>query len=163
MPDVRETLRDRLRYDSVTGALTWAHDKGRAKAGQRAEYAVTHGYLGVAVTHEGKRYRFLAHRVAWLLATGDWPSGVIDHRDRNKANNSLDNLRDCTQSQNLARKLTPDRNLPRGVTFAGHTNKTNPYMAQLRSRCLGYFATPELASDAYEKAFESEFGNQWRV
>lgn len=162
MPNLIAALRTRLNYDEATGALTWASDKGRAKAGARAEYVCTNGYLGVAVTHDGKRHRLLAHRVAWALKTGAWPLGVVDHEDRDKANNSWANLRDCTQSQNTARKRVSGRELPRGVTFAGHTNKSNPYMAQCRSKCVGYFSTPELASEAYEKAFEAEFSTKWR-
>jgi hypothetical protein len=32
--------------------------------------------------------------------TGEWPSGVIDHKDLNKANNKWTNLRDVTESIN---------------------------------------------------------------
>lgn len=143
--------------------ITWSSNRGKAKAGARAESNCSNGYLEVSVTVDGKRCRVLAHRLAFLLKTNEWPKGVVDHIDHQKANNAWTNLRDCTQSQNLARRRMKSRELPRGVTFAGHTNKTNPYMAQLRSKSLGYFATPELASEAYEKAFESEFGTQWRT
>lgn len=155
-------IKARCLYDEATGSITWTSDNGKAKAGARAEFLSTNGYLMVRLTFEGKRYRFMAHRLAWFLKTGSWPTGVIDHINHEKANNAWTNLRDCTQSLNLARKRMNNRALPRGVTFAGHTNKTNPYMAQIKSRCIGYFATPELASEAYEKAFAAEFGNEWR-
>lgn len=159
---VEETLKDRCCYDPLTGAIMWRSTLGRAWGGARAESQTTNGYLVVRVTHEGKRYTFMAHRVAWLLKNGKWPEGVVDHRDTNKTNNAWTNLRDCTQAQNLARRKLPERALPRGVVYAGHTNKKNPYMAQVKSRCVGYFATPELASQAYEAAFASEYGTDWR-
>jgi hypothetical protein len=55
-----------------------------------------------------------------------------------------------------------EKKLPRGVTYV-HNNKKNPYVAQVRCKHVGYFPTPELASQAYELAFEKEFGKEWRT
>lgn len=159
---LEDTIKDRCCYDPKTGAVMWRSTHGRAWGGARAESRTTNGYLVVRITHQGKRCAVMAHRVAWLLQTGAFPSHVIDHIDNDKSNNAWTNLRACTQSQNLARKKMPERSLPRGVVYAGHTNKKNPYMAQVKSRSLGYFATPEQASQAYEAAFASEYGTEWR-
>ncbi len=42
----------------------------------------------------------MAHRVIWCLVTGEWPLQQIDHVDRNKLNNSWENLRDVSQAVN---------------------------------------------------------------
>ncbi len=45
---------------------------------------------------------FLAHRVVWLLHNKVWPSNQIDHIDRDKQNNSIENLRDVSARKNCA-------------------------------------------------------------
>lgn len=47
------------------------------------------GYLIVKV--KGKRYR--AHRIVWLLHYGVFPDGEIDHINRDKTDNRIENLR----------------------------------------------------------------------
>lgn len=43
----------------------------------------------------------MEHRLAWLMVTGAWPAGNVDHMNRSKADNRFTNLRDVTQSQNM--------------------------------------------------------------
>ena len=160
---VEDTLKDRCVYNPETGAIVWKSTQGKAVEGKKATSSASNGYLVIQVTHDRKRHRFMAHRVAWLLETGTWPVGVIDHIDRDKANNTWGNLRDCSQSQNLARRETAKRKLPRGVVYHAKANKKNPYMAQLKNKFLGYYLTAEMASEAYENAFEKEYGKEWRT
>ena len=47
------------------------------------------GYLILKI--KGKQYK--AHRIAWLLCKGDYPTEEIDHIDRNRTNNRIENLR----------------------------------------------------------------------
>jgi hypothetical protein len=64
---------------------------------------MNHGYLAVKVYGE----LFLAHRVAWALHYGAWPSSEIDHVDRNKQNNRIENLRvvdSQTQRRNMPKR-----------------------------------------------------------
>ena len=161
MPE--DILKERCVYNPETGEITWKSSNGKAIEGKKATSRVSGGYFVIRVTHDSKRHSFMAHRVAWLLETGAWPVGVIDHIDRDKANNTWGNLRDCSQSQNTARRETAKRKLPRGVVYHVKANKKNPYMAQLKSKCLGYYATAEMASEAYENAFEKEYGKEWRT
>lgn len=48
---------------------------------------------------DGRIYK--AHRLAWFYIYGEWPQGEIDHKDRNKSNNAIANLRVATRNQNL--------------------------------------------------------------
>jgi hypothetical protein len=43
---------------------------------------------------------YKAHRLAWLYVYGEWPDGEIDHINRNKSDNRIENLRVVTRSQN---------------------------------------------------------------
>lgn len=51
----------------------------------------------VEVRFKGKR--FYAHNIVWRIAYGYWPK-MLDHKNRNKRDNRLVNLREATKSQN---------------------------------------------------------------
>lgn len=64
------------------------------------------GYCYVDLSKDGKRSKcFIARLLAKQYIPNDDPlKDQIDHIDRNKVNNSLDNLRWVTQAENLANK-----------------------------------------------------------
>ena len=102
LPSV-ETLNELLTVDpsSPTG-LTWkVNRRGTAKAGTIAGAYKTTGagvpFYQVRVNSE----LYLAHRVIWKMINGNDPENVIDHIDNNPLNNSVSNLRDVTQTENL--------------------------------------------------------------
>ena len=62
------------------------------RAGEPAGFAGPDGRLMVRVQFEGRTRRIAALRVAWALATGEWPRGVVKARDGNDNNCRFDNL-----------------------------------------------------------------------
>ena len=48
----------------------------------------------------GVKGGFRKHRVVWFYFHGRWPYGQIDHIDRNKSNNNIENLREVTDGDN---------------------------------------------------------------
>lgn len=61
------------------------------------------GYKRVHVSHEGKSYKFLVHRlVAEAFIDNPQKLPVVNHKDGNKLNNYVDNLEWITYSGNLA-------------------------------------------------------------
>ena len=64
---------------------------------------------------KGKKYR--AHRLIYQMFNEQWDitdssqDNSIDHADRDKLNNSIDNLRVATQSQNIANSGKPKNNV----------------------------------------------------
>lgn len=93
-----------LAYDKDTGLMTWKVRRGCRAAGQRAGSPKSDGYLELKTCGKST----LVHRVAWLLATGNWPKFDIDHLNGIKSDNRLCNLRDVpvsinTQNQRKAR------------------------------------------------------------
>ena len=101
----------------------------------------------------GRKRQFL-HNSIWLLAGRPLlPEGVtLDHANRDRADNRLENLRPATRRlQNLNRRLPRRSGLPRGVYRDGTTFRSRPFQAQIDTRRhIGRFATPEEAAAAYE-------------
>jgi hypothetical protein len=44
---------------------------------------------------------FVESNVIWFLRTGEWTEKIVEHKDGNPQNNSVENLRLATQSDNL--------------------------------------------------------------
>lgn len=163
-----ERLRERVFYDPETGIFTWKTMpiNQQRRIGQVAGCLKRHiGYWRIWIDDE----EYLGHRLAWLYMTGAWPTKDIDHRDRNRANNKWDNLREATSSQNAANaphKRTKKWPFVKGVSFHGN-NRRNPFRACIevsgKSTCLGYHATIEQAAATYMAAAQKSFGEFARL
>lgn len=164
-----ETARALLSYDHETGALRWkprpvemfVGGKMCAEArcaafnsrwaGKIAGTPDGKGYLSVLVL--GKAYR--AHRVAWLIMTGEWPPDEIDHEDGKRSANRFSNLREATPRENRQNRCV-QKNNSSGVTGVGWCNRKRKFRARImvsgREKHLGYFDTLNAAIAAREEA-----------
>jgi hypothetical protein len=102
-----------------------------------------------------ERKKVRLHQFVWALSGRPLPERplTLDHANRNRADNRLENLRLATKSLQSQNSKNRERNLPRGVYKNG-----GRYGAMARSHGkaihLGTYATPEEASAAYEKKRE---------
>lgn len=87
-----ESLKLALNYDSKTGLFTNVENGKLCGCDSNS-----HGYISIGVY--GKRH--LAHRLAWLYVYGEFPKNQIDHINRVKTDNRIENLRDVTSAENL--------------------------------------------------------------
>jgi hypothetical protein len=100
-PLTAKQLRAKLDYDLETGRFTWkwrplaTHGWNTRYAGTTAGALKPNGYIQILL----QTRLHLAHRLAYLWMTGEWPDGEIDHRDGNRANNAWNNLRPASSSQ----------------------------------------------------------------
>lgn len=97
MRPTAEYVRSVLDYDPETGLFRWrvSHPGiGIGEVAGRLSRTVGYWQIGVA----GREYG--AHRLAFLIMTGEWPLAQMDHIDLNRANNRWANLRPATQQQN---------------------------------------------------------------
>lgn len=96
-----ERLKELLTYDRSTGEFYWRDDRGPlAPKGSRAgtlNVGPMQGYVRICI--DGKIYS--AARLVWLYHHGSWPAHQVDHKDRDRANNRLENLREATPKQNM--------------------------------------------------------------
>jgi len=153
-------------YDPETGVFTWKPrklDSGRRVkawnsrcAGKPAGQTRKDGYL--VLNYYGRKY--YGHRVAWLIVHGRWPDCLIDHIDADPSNNRIANLREASNTDNLAasarmghRRVDPS--MPAGVFIRKRMNDV-AYCAKVRHRnkqiYLGTYATQEEAHKAYLEA-----------
>jgi hypothetical protein len=146
-----------FKYDPKSGIITWriSQKYSKVKVGQEAGYTTVQGYIHIEF--DGKTYK--AHRLAWFLFFGKWPTGILDHIDRNKANNAIDNLREATLAQNTwnSKHRKDNKSGFRGVTYSASGQNWKATVGtgekgRYKQRYLGVFQTKEEASAAYEKA-----------
>lgn len=89
--------RRNVSYDPETGVFRWLVSKrGPVKAGDIAGSVGAKGYVFVKI--EQKKYP--AARLAWAMHYGEQPPPEVDHENRNRADNSIRNLRPATRQQN---------------------------------------------------------------
>lgn len=152
-----ELLRTLVHYNPNTGEFTRiAHvfseagrRSGRSTLGPMMRKPNAVGYIVFSVN----RTSVLAHRLAWLYMTGEWPGGVIDHINGNRADNRWENLRpsDATLNQQNQRKAKAGSIVDLlGVTLDKESGK---YVAQITHNYkhfhLGRFNTAAEAHAAY--------------
>lgn len=149
-------LKEYLEYDPLTGVFIWKRKvHSNIMIGAIAGTFDKDGYIQIVFS----RYMFKAHRLAWFFIHNEWPEQQLDHRDENKSNNSISNLRLATGTQNNANR-GPYSNNQLGVK--GIRKYRQKYIAQITvsGQCLylGLYNTVEEASDAYAKAAKHHFG-----
>lgn len=143
-PITHQCLLDRFIYDIATGAFLRRNQRGSAQSLSRADYLHSSGYRRLSIG--GKKVA--AHRVAWFYVTGQWPSHDIDHRNRDRADNSWSNLRPATSSQNAWNSGTePGASGVKGVSWhKGSGAWRARCRVKKREFTLGYFHDIELAA-----------------
>lgn len=155
----QDELKRQLNYNQVTGIFTWAVNKNRVRIGQiSAQVPNSWGYLDISIY--GHKYR--AHRLAWLYVYGSMPEGEIDHINRIKTDNRIENLRLAANIENARNKSIPSTNKSgaKGVSWKSANRK---WCAQIRvngrPKHLGLFESIEEASKAYEQVAQAIHGD----
>jgi hypothetical protein len=144
-------LHELLDYDPLTGVFTWRMSRGTVRANTRAGWQHSTGYWYVRV--DGVDYKL--HRLAWMWVHGHAPAELIDHRDRNKSNNAIANLREATHAQNQQNKKTYANNFSghKGVSWYALRSKWRVRIQHnRRSILVGFFSTLEEAVQARRNA-----------
>lgn len=130
-------------YDN--GLLRWNIGKGNKIKGSIAGTIANSGYIRVGI--DNKYYS--VHRVIWEMLIGEIPNGLeLDHIDRVKSNNKLENLRLLNNSLNQLNKDTP--------TFSKRSNGKFRVRITLGGKRLhlGDFSTYDDALLVYNKEKE---------
>lgn len=155
----QERLKELLDYNPKTGKFTWIVSRRCVQAGDNAGSRRKDGYLAICI--DGKKY--LGHVLAWLYINGEYVT-MLDHRDTNRSNDRISNLRPCTKSQNMQnRKRQANNSLGyKNIYLKRDKFRTKPFKVEVNGIGMGYFSTLEKAIEARNKALlelHGEFAN----
>lgn len=136
-----------VRYDHLTGDFSW---KDPQKASSPCGHINGTGYKIIRV---GRRL-FRAHRIAFLLMTGNWPAHYVDHINGDRSDNRWHNLRSATNPQNQMNRGL-DANNTSGVKGLSWNNKNKSWQAAVAANGKRYkkdFTTIRLGDSEKAKA-----------
>lgn len=143
------------------GTFTWVKVmNSRTKVGELVNQFTTNlGYHMVGFRYKGKLERLLSHRILFYAYHGYLPD-VIDHKDQNRLNNSIVNLRAATKSQNAINARIRVNNKS-GVTGVDWHKGSQKWRSQIKvlgeTKHLGTFTEKEDAIKARKEAEEKYF------
>jgi hypothetical protein len=142
----QERLQELVEYKE--GTLIWKDSRnGNVTIGATAGGINNKGYN--KITLEGTLYS--VHRMIFLYHHG-WLPRYVDHRDRNKLNNNIDNLRPATHAQNRVNSNSNkgSKSKHKGVYWRNDSKK---WQVQIRHNkkiiSVGHYLDEEEAAEAY--------------
>jgi len=157
----QERLKEVAHYNPETGIFTRLKRTGNnngCNVGKEMGHSDCNGYKFVSIDFNC----YALHRLAWFYMTGEWPKNEIDHINGNKIDNRFCNLRDIPKAMNAQNYQGPQKNNSSGFLGVHYISRPkvkkpyNPWRAAITANGkrihIGYFATPELAHEAYLEA-----------
>jgi hypothetical protein len=120
MSITQEYLRSLFDYED--GNLYWKVKRNGVKPDKKAGNHCGNGYFGIMIDDKG----YKLHRMIFLFHHGYLPK-YLDHKDGNRGNNRIENLRECTHQENIQNRAAPKNNT---------TGIKNVVWVELRKRWL---------------------------
>jgi hypothetical protein len=118
-------------------------------------------YKGGELWYAVRRTGHFPHQTAVLMhreIVNATPDVDVDHRNGNGLHNTRENIRACTQSQNMANRGKTIRNTS---GYKGVIKRRSKWAAQLKKGKFYFFKvfdTPEEAARAYDEKAKEQFG-----
>ena len=172
--EIRERIMIKISYlkkvlEYRAGELFWRSGK---RAGRIAGSITADGYKTINFRPNGdngldKRLFIRLHRVIFAMHHGRFPTGEIDHKNRDPLDNRIINLREATRSQqSMNTKIRKDNTTGvKGVRICS-SSKSKNYQAFIyvdrKFRHLGLFVDLDEAA-AVRRAAEVNFHGEFRA
>jgi hypothetical protein len=148
----------------INGKPFWLKVSNYRKTDKPAGYINSHGYRVVGFRLSGKLWRIKAHRLRWYAEHKVIPE-QLDHKNRDKDDNRIENLRECTTEQNNM-NIAVNPNSKSGYIGVSWVKKYKIWKAYIRInnkvKIIGYYYTKEEAArvrDDWAKKHHGEFAS----
>lgn len=142
-----------ITYEQAASEIRYEPDTGRfvrLSTGRPTGSRTCYGYIQIGVAKRSIR----ANRLAFLLKTGRWPNGVIDHINGIRDDNRWQNLRDVSHAINAQNVRAASRRNKLGA-LGVHQDRGKfkvVLTAYGRAHFVGRFSTLEEAKHAHAQA-----------
>lgn len=149
-------LRSFLDYDPDTGVFKWKHQGTGRRPDLIAGRVNSHGQHQICIDYR----KYYSSRLAWLYVHGEWPRGLMDHKNGDPLDNRLANLRVATYADNARnrKRMVNNKSGYKGI----YQDSANRWRAQIKinnvQKVLGWFDNPSDAHKAYMDAANCHFG-----
>lgn len=160
-----EILRDLMEYFPETGEIRWKFRDRHHFESDRIWAAWNSQNAGKAAltADNGNGYKFgnvlckrvYAHRAAWALHFGEWPSMEIDHANRIKSDNRIDNLRDVSHVANCQNRGVRKGNVS-GHKYISFDKARGRWLVMFKNKNIGRFLDLEDAIRARDAVVPKE-------
>jgi len=133
----RKELMSLLDYDPESGEFTWSTARNGVKQWKVAGTINFHGYVKIAIN----RRAYSAHILAILFIQGYWPISIVDHKNRDRADNRICNLRVTSQRVNSrnAKVYKNNKSGVSGVSWNKRSKKWQVLITTTKRISLGLF------------------------
>lgn len=149
---IQERVHHLFTLNPLDGRLIRRFKRGLAEEGTSSLASDRDGYLIIGI--DGKQYR--AHRVVWLHHYGQFPDGCLDHVNRIRTDNRIENLREVSKSQSRQNIGISKSNKSGIKGIWEHTTMKGKWCASIgykgKNVYLGIFTSIDDAALAYKKA-----------
>ncbi len=145
----QDHLKAKYAYDPETGVFTRNTSWGSQKTGDIAGCISPQGYRYLSFRGRATP----AHRLAWLWVYSEWPPADVDHINRDRLDNRINNLRSTTRSVNCHNVAARSASGLKGVSAASKGATWHArIMINRKQIYLGSYATSEEAAAARKGA-----------
>jgi hypothetical protein len=135
------------------GNLVHRHTvQGGKRMGEVAGSPHNMGYRQITIC----RKKYLIHRLVWLYHYGNIPD-QLDHINGKRSDNRIENLRECTYSQNHGNKRM-NRNNTTGYKGVFLDKRDGFWMVYVAHQYIGRSLSIQEAAVMYDKAAKKHFG-----
>jgi len=145
-----ERLIELVTYDPLTGIFRPRIKRlgVRHRNDGALGFVEKNGYRRLTIDYR----KYLAGRLAWFFVRKEWPAATVDHKNLDRDDNRISNLRLATHSQNHA-NTGPVRNSKSGLKGAHWNSAQKCWQSYIKvngkSIFLGRFKTAVKAHKAY--------------
>lgn len=153
-----EDIKTAIVYNSIAGTFHWTQDQSVYYT-VRGKETGTSGPKGHrTIVFKGQPLK--AHHIAWAIYYDEWPI-EIDHKDNNRSNNKINNLRKATRQTNQMNRIISKNNSSgyKGVTKRKYGDFEAKIIVEKRYIHIGKYKTPEEAAKAYDLAAIKHHGD----